>query len=262
MNTAADNLTLHQLQSHFSAALRYQETASHCQIEHSTFSNDEKLQIYRNNFVISLTEALATTYPIVQLLVGNECFMQLARQHVLISPPKEGNVWGYGAGFSHTIRETEAVVSAVPYLPDIALLEWAIDTLIRDSQTDNCSAPHYPLNDINQVKVELQPYIQLRSIKNMTPFESDFSVFSVSNAVLTDSFSGVDPNQAERGVIVYLPLAPEKITTHILSDQQYRLLTDIHHNTCLGDINPELLTELNSLVQLGLITGFTVGEKI
>jgi hypothetical protein len=79
--------------------------------------------------------------------------------------------------------------------------------------------------------------------------------------VLTGSFSGIEPYQTEQGVVVYSSLSSEAITTHILTTPQYRLLENIQRHTSLGDIPTELLPELNSLVLLGLVVGFTVGNR-
>jgi hypothetical protein len=258
MTMESDILTLQQLQAHFSAALRYQEPAGCCPIETTTFSPDEKMQIYRNNYVMSLTEVLAATYPLVQLLIGEECFMQLARHHVLSFPPQQGNIWGYGHDFSRTIEETAAVISAVPYLAEIARLEWLIDTLERRPQPDTSPAAHQPLEQLSQVEAAKQPLIQLVCIQDMLLFRSPFAVFSIRHAVNTASFAGIEPEQAEQGVIV---LVSGEITAYSLNSQAYQLLTELHNHAHLGEIAPDLLTGLNELVELGLVVGFTLGEK-
>lgn len=70
---------------------------------------------------------LEATYPCCLAVVGEECFAQIARQHVLNHPLSEGNVTDYGDGFSDTIINQQTLVEAVPYLADLARLEWLVD---------------------------------------------------------------------------------------------------------------------------------------
>jgi len=81
-------------------------------------------QIYRNNVFLSLTGALADVYPVVQRLVGEPFFNQLARRYIRSHPSRSGNLHDFGAelpAFVSAIGELQAL----PYLPDVARLEWA-----------------------------------------------------------------------------------------------------------------------------------------
>ncbi|MFA0308871.1 DNA-binding domain-containing protein, partial [Vibrio splendidus] len=86
--------SLANVQSEFANALRYQNNGEHCDIVSDHFTDGQRIQIYRNNFVISLSEVLAATYPLTEMLVGEECFQQMARLHVLSYPSTSGDVSG------------------------------------------------------------------------------------------------------------------------------------------------------------------------
>ena len=73
------SLSLSELQKNFSLALHYQAKGEDCNIESDYLSADERMQIYRNNFVIGLSEILSATYPMTQQLVGEETFLQILR---------------------------------------------------------------------------------------------------------------------------------------------------------------------------------------
>ena len=79
-------MRLHDLQQQFSHALHYQARGEDCDISATLFEPDELIQIYRNNFVFGLSEVLEATYPMLKALLGDECFEQIARQHVLTNP--------------------------------------------------------------------------------------------------------------------------------------------------------------------------------
>ena len=57
-------MNLATLQSQFAKALHYQALGEDCDIASDEFTADERMQIYRNNFIVSLSEVLSATYPI------------------------------------------------------------------------------------------------------------------------------------------------------------------------------------------------------
>ena len=86
----------------------------------------ERLQIYRNNIVGSLTDTLLATYPLIKELAGEEFASQLFRSFILKHPPTAGYLAHYGAGMDEFIASYPAATS-LAYLPDVAKLEWAIN---------------------------------------------------------------------------------------------------------------------------------------
>jgi hypothetical protein len=85
-----------------------------------------RLQIHRNHYLASLAEALAATYPVVARLIGWPCFKGLAREFVMLSPPAGPCLFEYGAAFACYL-EAVPTLGELPYLPDVARLEWAMN---------------------------------------------------------------------------------------------------------------------------------------
>jgi len=81
-------------------------------------------QIYRNNVFISLTGALADVYPVVQRLVGEKFFAQLARRYIRFHPSRSGNLHDFGRELNQFLGGLSELEN-LPYLPDVAALEWA-----------------------------------------------------------------------------------------------------------------------------------------
>jgi hypothetical protein len=82
-----------------------------------------RFAVYRNNVLVALVDALADTYPVVQALVGVDFFRAMAQEFVRGQPPTSPVLAGYGAGFAAFI-EGFAPAAGLPYLPDLARLEW------------------------------------------------------------------------------------------------------------------------------------------
>lgn len=85
-----------------------------------------RLKVYRNNFVGSLMAIMTDTFPIMHKLVGKEFFDMMAYRFILENPPKQGYLSLYGGGFDHFIENFE-LAKALPYLPDIARFEIALN---------------------------------------------------------------------------------------------------------------------------------------
>ena len=86
----------------------------------------QRLQIYRNNSLISLTEALKATFPVVHRLVGDGFFRTTAAAFICAHPPEEPRLAAYGAAFAGFLQHY-APASSLAYLPDMARLEWALN---------------------------------------------------------------------------------------------------------------------------------------
>lgn len=84
----------------------------------------DRLKVYHNNVVGSLSEALRSTFPLVENLVGEDFFKGMARAFIFEHPPKNSSIHAYGAGFDDFISTFEPAQS-LPYLADVASLEIA-----------------------------------------------------------------------------------------------------------------------------------------
>ncbi|NOX91868.1 MAG: DUF2063 domain-containing protein [Gammaproteobacteria bacterium] len=109
------------------------ETLALKQSPSSHFKDAQRLQIYRNNFVISLREALMGVYPVIYKLTGEEFFQHVAREYIRHHPSRTGNLHDFGdkfAGFLQAFPDLEAL----PYLPDVARLEWAYHQVFHTAE--------------------------------------------------------------------------------------------------------------------------------
>ncbi|MFM9844783.1 MAG: putative DNA-binding domain-containing protein [Dongiaceae bacterium] len=87
---------------------------------------DRRLQVYRNNTIISLTEALKATFPVVASLVGEKFFGFAAKAFISANPPRAPRLAEYGGGFAAFLAAFEPA-RTLPYLADVAALEWAMN---------------------------------------------------------------------------------------------------------------------------------------
>lgn len=83
-----------------------------------------RFEVYRNNVLSALGNALESAFPAVVKLVGADFFRVMARTYVLDNPPRSPVLLDYGATFPDFIERFEPAAS-LPYLPDVARLEQA-----------------------------------------------------------------------------------------------------------------------------------------
>lgn len=83
------------------------------------------LRAYRQSVHENLAAAVQSTYPVIEAIVGHDFLQAAARRYAGMAPSLSGNLNDFGAGFPHFLA-TFPAADALPYLPDVARLEWRI----------------------------------------------------------------------------------------------------------------------------------------
>jgi Putative DNA-binding domain len=110
-----------------------------------------RLRVYRHHVFHSLSAALTTTFPTVQALVGDEFFRGLARAFVASTLPTQPVLAEYGEGFAGFVAGY-APASGLPYLTDIARLDWALNAAFHSP-----AEPRLGVADLTAIPVEQLP---------------------------------------------------------------------------------------------------------
>jgi uncharacterized protein len=87
--------------------------------------NTRRVALYRGNVVAHASRALQAAYPVLEKIVGAEFFSGLCRALWKAHPPQSGDWNTYGQLMADFLRDF-APAAAMPYLPDLARLEWAV----------------------------------------------------------------------------------------------------------------------------------------
>jgi len=128
-------LQLRDLQSAFARYLADGEAAPLVPaVASDGVSAAHRMQIYRNHLRISLSEALAATYPVVRRLLGDTCFGAFAKRYAVERPPSAPCLFEYGAGLAEFLEQFPELAD-FPYLPDVARLEWALNRAAHADET-------------------------------------------------------------------------------------------------------------------------------
>ena len=96
---------------------------------------DERVAIYRNTVFANYRNALGATYPVVRLLTGAPFFNAAVDAFALAHPSTGGDLNVYGSAFGQFLAAYPHA-GELPYLPDVARLEWVIDEAHRAADGD------------------------------------------------------------------------------------------------------------------------------
>lgn len=91
-----------------------------------------RLAVYRHHVLTTLTATLAAAYPVVCRLVDQRFFAYAADAFIRRHLPTEPCLAEYGAGFPDFLASFPAC-GALPFLPDVARLEWAVHRAAQHS---------------------------------------------------------------------------------------------------------------------------------
>lgn len=165
-------LPLPELQQRLGMALRG-GTAAGLPLRDHGIAGHRRLQVYRNNHVTALREALRAVYPVTERLVGEAFFAVAADAYAAATPSHSGNIQDYGGAFS-LFLENYVPAASLPYLGDVAALEW------RRLQT-SMAEPHGPmdLEALAKVPRDTLPELHFHQQPGAHAFDSRYPVLSI-----------------------------------------------------------------------------------
>jgi putative DNA-binding protein len=158
-----------------------------------------RLAVYRNNVIVSLVDALADTFPVVQELVGTEFFRAMAAVFVRQAPPRSRILARYGHGFAAFIDQFEPA-RGVPYLADMARLEFARVRAYHATDAEPVTHEALGLALANPERIA-----ELRLVLHPSLFvvESRFAVVSLWAAHQGEGdLAAIDPGQPEDAFVL------------------------------------------------------------
>jgi len=169
------------------------------QIADGIFTPAERLDVYRNTFLSVLTNALRISFPAVHTLVGEEFFESAAQYFVEAEPPHCAYLNAYGAGFADFLAQF-APAAGLPYLADVARLEWAVNGALHAEDVPPLEAE--ALADIANVPPERVTFIPHPSVKLLLP---DYPARKIWHAVIAEddaALSAIDLSNGPEWLLI------------------------------------------------------------
>lgn len=166
--------------------------------EDSTRTNGQfhrGLQAYQANGHALAQRALLAAYPVLAQLLGGESFASLAKAFWHARPPSQGDLAQWGSGLAAFV-ESSRQLADVPYLGDVARVEWALHTCAScaDLQADPASFALLMKQDPAALTLRLAPGCALLA-----------SAWPVASILLAHPSSPSNPSDGQAGSQTGLP---------------------------------------------------------
>lgn len=222
-------LALHDLQKRFAAAL-FEEVPSVITpwIRSGAIPAEERLAIYRNNLRVGFAKALALGFPVLERLVGETFFRQLARDYQLRHPSSSGDLNQIGARFADWLdlrfRDTQ-----YGYFPDVARLEWAY-------QEVSVAAPQalFGLEQLAQLPPASHAALQLRLHSAARLIASPYPILRIWTANQPDAEAQESIDVSAGGESVLIHRTPAGVFLRPLEHMEFRFLAALDAGIALG----------------------------
>lgn len=155
-----------------------------------------RLDIYYNNTLFGLTDILANAYPVLKKIVGDEFLKTIARFYIKAHPQPGGNRHTFGADLPAFLKSFAAAQS-LPYLPDIAAIEWAhfIAELADDASVINFNGVITQLSQNPDFVLRLHPAVSVVSM--------NFNALDIWTAHQTDNVPEIRLIENQNTVLVW-----------------------------------------------------------
>jgi hypothetical protein len=107
---------------------------------------------------------LSQAYPTVHIMLGDEVWPRVAQQLWLCHPPHEGDLNRWGEDLPDWLAAQDEL-SAWPWLPDVARLDWACHDSAQatDAELETASLEQLPLEDPDRLVIRLMPAARIVS---------------------------------------------------------------------------------------------------
>lgn len=222
-------------------------------------SGDERLNIYKNNTFISLSEALSSTFPTVHKLVGGDFFSYCACEFIKKFPPSPGPLFEYGSEFSSFLGSFEPAGS-IHYLSDVARLDWAMNVAFHAADAEPITADELVnISEQQLVKLRLKIHPSCQILSSNFPVDK---IWRANN--VTDEFAEINLDQASKLIV----LRPQEIVILLEIDEStLDFIVHIQNGenveqalSNIVKINPEFnaAKTLVELITAGVFTDFTL----
>jgi hypothetical protein len=180
-----------------------------------------RYNIYRNNVVVALRDALHSNFPILAKLLGAETFLKLADDYLHQHPPTSPLIMYYGCEMPAFLDDF-APLKHIGYLPDIAALELALRQSYHAKDAAPLDAAALTTADLAQTTLTFAPATCL--------IQSDWPLYDVWR-FNTDVDAPAPRAIAQSVLITRAEFDPEP---HPLTPAQYAWAMSIQHGQTLG----------------------------
>jgi len=251
---------LHELQQAFFRAVYENEFVLSEQIKDTKNLNGEsRIKVYQSSILGIQTDALAAVYPVIKKLVGDEFFLAMGKAYLRKYFSPSGDLHNLGGQMADFLQDFEPA-KTLPYLPDVARLEWVWHRIFHAADEDNLD-----FDELAKIPAEQHGVLQFYLRDGARLLASPYPVHRIWQ-LNQDEYTGEESiDLDEGGVLLLITRNGYEIEIHQLNDDEWKFLQLIQLGVSLTVITekiPELPLDelLPKCVAKGWITRFEIRE--
>lgn len=192
---------------------------------------DRRLQVYRNNSLLSLTDVLKATFPVVCRLVDEQFFHYAADAFIRSSPPRAPCLSEYGGEFADFLAGFEPA-RELAYLPDVARFEWALSVAANAED-----APLLEPDALLGVQAEDHAALRFAPHPSVSCLELAYPADEIADAVLSgDEAAMAQVDLAYGSVCIVVHRSPNGLETERLCARSYEFVSLLCAGEPLGRV--------------------------
>ena len=220
------------------------------------------VQVYQNNARETYRKALVASYPVIERLVGEECFRGLAQKYMRDYPSTSGDLQNFGVVFPKFLSELYGD-SDYAYLPDVARLEWAVEEVQLDGESERID-----LDALSRLDPGRYANVRFSRSKSARLVCSTYPILSIWKTNQSGQEADVDLDSGSEQVVVRRhegsielnlinPIATS-LAAHLDAAETLDGAAQALASELGDDPNFNLNTALQQLTSSGLLSGFAV----
>lgn len=225
-----------------------------------------RLDIYRVSIFENYRKALAAMFPVSEQLVGKGYFSLLTEEFVRAVPSDSGDVGDYGERFPEFL-DSHYSRKQLPYLADVARLEWAAETVFHAADTQPLK-----LESLAALAPEAMGSVSLRLAPHCRLLHSEFPVHRIwqINQPGADVDTGVDLSEGAVDLLIARHSGPYRIEIRPVGADHFHMFTRLADGAALADALVSTLSAhprfdlglfLQTYVPPGLLHRLTIGAN-
>ncbi|VAW91144.1 hypothetical protein MNBD_GAMMA22-2647 [hydrothermal vent metagenome] len=194
----------------------------------------DQFMSYRDSVIGGIIEALTVSYPVVKALVGEQFFNHISYQYIRKTPSKNPDLNCYGSDFAIFLDNLDNL-QTVPYLSDVARLEWAWQKIISGDKTKTGSLNLLATLEesaIDNIQFELSPHSSL--------LQSNYAIdkiWQTNQKNVTNDFDNSYNINTSVNLFIWRLDLDMKIS--LIEPEQYIFLKLIQHKKIFSDVCEE-----------------------
>ncbi len=178
-----------------------------------------RLDVYRNNVISGLGNALIANFPLLEKLVGRDFLSSMVHAYIIAHPPASGCLTFYGCNFDEFVAGF-APATHLPYLPDVARLEILGNQAYHAKDDEALSA-----QDIAAVPPEKLEYLELKCRDSVHLLQSSWPLHAIRAYCLDEKMNAPDINSGGVCLLIHRPHLDVKIVE--IPADEYKFLNGL-----------------------------------